>query len=103
MLGIILLIYSVIIITWKYDTRTLLYYYIFLKHQKNLKLQRATYIRQVAVYLLKAVVGNEYVYFNGLVTFLVNIKCIVIGVLLVNGDIFPLTISADFFSVGEFA
>ena len=37
MLGIILLIYSVIIITWKYDTRTLLYYYIFLKHQKKSK------------------------------------------------------------------
>ena len=103
MLGIILLIYSLIIITWKYDTRTLLYYYIFLKHQKNLKLQRATYIRQVAVYLVKAFVVNKQMHFNGFVPLLVNIKCIVMGVLLVNGDIAPLTISANFFSVGEFA
>ena len=103
MLGIILLIYSVIIITWKYDTRTLLYYYIFLKHKKNLELQGATYIRQVAVYLVKAFVGNEYVYFNGLVSFLVNNESIVVGVLLVDGDIALFTISADFFSVGEFA
>ena len=45
MLGIILLIYSVIIITWKYDTRTLLYYYIFLKHQKKSKTSKS-YIYQ---------------------------------------------------------
>ena len=68
-----------------------------------LKLQRATYIRQVAVYLLKAVVGNKQMHFNGFVALFVNIKCIVMGVLLVNGDISSLTISADFFSVGEFA
>ena len=68
-----------------------------------LKLQRATYIRQVAVYFVKAFVGNEYVYFNGLVTFLVNNESIVVGVLLVDGDIALFTISANFFSVWEFA